>query len=390
MNLPQVSVVIPCLNESETLELCIREALEAFQKSGLSGEVVVADNGSTDNSREIAERAGAVVVPVKRRGYGAALHGGILGARGELVVFGDADCSYPFSELSKLIAPLQKGEADFVLGSRLQGTIESGAMPLLNRHIGTPVLSCAIRQLHGLPTSDCNSGMRAFRRADYEALDLRCPGMEYASEMLVRLARSGLRYKEVTIGFRKDRRSRPPHLKRWRDGWRHLRYILGTAPASGVVAIPGILGLVALLGAFVLSFQNYWAPGTELRFHSAFSLVAIALPLLLLATSLLMVRVAAVGAGIPGSAWLTRLEKWSETSAPFYWACLLFVLSAVQIGFIFDHWSERNFGSLYEIDGVIRAVVGTTLGSALLAMDLGLGLIRLFVPADTAVEPSKH
>jgi glycosyltransferase involved in cell wall biosynthesis len=203
-----ISIVIPCLNEAETIAKAVAEARRGVEESGWPGEVVVADNGSTDGSQAIATAGGARVVPVPARGYGAALNAGILSARYACVVFGDADMSYPFLEAKKLAKPILEGQADFVLGSRLGGTIAPGAMPFLNRHLGTPVLSFLIRRLFGMPTSNCNSGMRALARARYPELKLNCPGMEYASEMLVRACLSKWRYAEAPISFRKDLRSR--------------------------------------------------------------------------------------------------------------------------------------------------------------------------------------
>ena len=225
-----LSVVIPCLNECETIARAVARARAAIASTGLPGEVIVADNGSSDGSVELAQVAGARIVAVQRRGYGEALHAGISQARFTYVGFADADLSYPFDEMARLLEPLHTDRADFVLGSRLRGLIEPGAMPFLNRYLGTPVLSKCIGLVTGLWTSDCNSGMRVFRRDLYATLDLRCRGMEYASEMLIRVAACDLRFHEVPIVFHRDQRGKPPHLRRWRDGFRHLRYIVSCIP----------------------------------------------------------------------------------------------------------------------------------------------------------------
>jgi len=248
------------LNESETISRAVREAVLGIRNSGLQGEVVVADNGSSDGSQAIAIDAGARVVPASLKGYGAALDTGIRSALYDYVVFADADLSYPFAEIPSLIAPLRDTGAEFVLGSRLLGTIQSGAMPLLNRYLGTPILSLLIRRLYNIRTSDCNSGMRAVLRQRYLDLGLRCPGMEYASEMLIRVSQRNLRYAEVPISFHKDQRNRPPHLKRWRDGWRHLRFILGNATSSSVIIFPAVLSVIFLIFPLFLSFRPLWAP----------------------------------------------------------------------------------------------------------------------------------
>ncbi|MBI4424043.1 MAG: glycosyltransferase family 2 protein [Elusimicrobia bacterium] len=249
-----ISVVIPCLNEAGTLAEVIREAEEGIASTGLRGEVVVADNGSADGSQKLAEASGARVVNVPIRGYGAALHFGILGARGRWVLFGDADLSYDFRLLPRFLAHIQETDPaksmDLVLGSRLRGTIEPGAMPFLNRHLGTPVLNLAIRVFTGLSTSDCNSGMRLVRTEFYRQLPMRAPGMEWASELLIKTQILGGRYAEVPITLRPDKRGRPPHMRRWRDGWRHLKSIVLLNP-DPLIVLPSL----ALLG---LAFVQLW------------------------------------------------------------------------------------------------------------------------------------
>lgn len=221
-----LSVVLPCLNEEKSIVSCIEEIKETCDKAGLNYEIVVADNGSTDKSAELAEKAGARVAQIEKRGYGSAVNGGILAARGEIVVFADSDCSYPFSKIPQLIQPVQAGQADMVLGNRLDGFIEEGAMPFLNRYFGTPALSFMIRLLYPIKVYDCNGGMRALRKSEYPRLKLRQPGMEYASEMLIRAGQVGLKYMEIPIGLRCAHAAHVPHLRRWRDGWRHLKAIV--------------------------------------------------------------------------------------------------------------------------------------------------------------------
>lgn len=244
-----LSVVLPCLNEEKTLAKALAMAAELVASSGLRGELVVADNGSTDASRAIAAEAGARVVPVARKGYGFALLSGIRAARGRFVVMGDADATYDFREALPLVKALESG-VDLAMGSRLRGRIEPGAMPWLHRHLGTPVLTALIRLFFGLPISDCNCGMRAFTRAAFDRMRLVSGGMEFASEMLIKAARAGLVVREFPVSLLRDTRGRPPHLKAWRDGWRHLRFILLFAPHV-VFRIPGWF-LTILFGAAVL------------------------------------------------------------------------------------------------------------------------------------------
>ena len=221
-----VSVVMPCLNEQESVPWCVERAWKGIERGGLRGEVVVCDNGSVDRSVEVAERAGARVVREARRGYGRAYLTGIGASVGRIIVIGDSDCSYDFFELHRLISPLNEGY-DYVLGSRLAGTILPGAMPFLNRYLGNPVLTALLNALFRLDTSDAHSGMRAFTRSAYERMDLQCEGMEFASEIVIAAAQAGLRATEVPITYRP--RLGRSKLRRWRDGVRHVRFMFSEA-----------------------------------------------------------------------------------------------------------------------------------------------------------------
>jgi hypothetical protein len=225
----EVSVLMPCLNEAETIEVCIRKALRWFARAGVRGEVVVADNGSTDGSIEIARAAGARVVPIPMRGYGSALRGGIEAARGRFVIMGDADDSYDFSALDAHIEKLRHGY-DLVMGNRFAGGIRPGAMPPLHRYLGNPVLSWLGRLFFKSPVRDFHCGLRGFSRTAVLGLDLRTTGMEFASELVVKATLFGLKITEVPTSLSPDGRSRPPHLRSWRDGWRHLRFLLLYSP----------------------------------------------------------------------------------------------------------------------------------------------------------------
>ncbi len=238
---------MPCLNEAETIVRCVEAALSTMRAAGIDGEVIVADNGSTDGSRELAEKAGARVVAVAERGYGAALRGGFAAARGAYVVMGDADDSYDFGAIPAFAAKLDAG-ADFVMGSRFLGRIAPGAMPPLHRFLGNPVLSFLGRLFFRVPVSDFHCGIRAFRKEAIERMGLRTTGMEFASEMVVKAALFGLRIDEIPVTLRKDGRSRPPHLRTWRDGWRHLRFLLIYSP-RWLYLVPGLFltGFGALL-----------------------------------------------------------------------------------------------------------------------------------------------
>jgi hypothetical protein len=242
----EISVIMPCLNEEEAVGACVRAAREGLDRTGLRGEVLVVDNGSTDRSAAVAAAAGARVVTETRRGYGNAYLAGFAAARGPLMVMGDADSSYDFTQLDRLVAPLLAGEADYVLGSRFGGRILPGAMPWLHQYIGNPVLTAILNRLFGVRSSDAHSGMRAFTRAGYARMGLRSEGMELASEIVIAAARAGLRCVEVPITYHP--RIGASKLQSLRDGWRHLRFMLLLAPRH-LFVLPG----VALLGGGLLA-----------------------------------------------------------------------------------------------------------------------------------------
>jgi len=223
---PLISIVLPCLNEEHTLKMCLDEIHAVCKAHDLNYEIVVADNNSTDKSPSIAQENGARVAKVVDRGYGCAVNGGILAAKGDIAIMADCDFSYPFGSIPDLIAPILADDADIVLGNRLKLPMEKGAMPTLNRFVGTPMLSALIRWLYNIPVYDCNGGMRAIRTSIYPTLKLKQPGMEYASEMLLRAGITQIRYKEVPIPFRKHAKGHVPYLNPIRDGLRHLKTIL--------------------------------------------------------------------------------------------------------------------------------------------------------------------
>jgi hypothetical protein len=234
---------MPCLNEAETLAACITKAKRAFQEHAIDGEVVVADNGSTDGSQEIGTRLGARVVPVAAKGYGSALQGGIAAARGRYIIMGDSDDSYNFAAIRPFVEKLREGN-DLVMGNRFRGGIMPGAMPWKHRWIGNPVLSWVGRLFFGCPVGDFHCGLRGFSKAAYERMQLQTTGMEFASEMVIKSTLMRMKIAEVPTVLHKDGRSRPPHLRSWRDGWRHLRFMLLFSP-RWLFLIPGI-GLFAL------------------------------------------------------------------------------------------------------------------------------------------------
>jgi glycosyltransferase involved in cell wall biosynthesis len=255
----ELSVVIPCLNEEKTLPDCIAIAKNAMRKAGINGEVVISDNGSTDKSVKVAQENGARVVHAARKGYGNAIISGMRGAKGKFLIMGDADGSYDFNDIPKFIAPLREG-ADFVMGSRIKGTIHQGAMPFLNRHLGTPVLTSLINLFFKSKISDVNCGLRALTKKAFDRLNLKAGGMELASEMVIKACLAKLQIVEVPTSLSPDNRDRAPHLRPFRDGWRHLRFILLFAP-TWLFLIPGLISLVTgstiMVSILLLNLKNF-------------------------------------------------------------------------------------------------------------------------------------
>jgi glycosyltransferase involved in cell wall biosynthesis len=278
----ELTILMPCLNEAETLAICIAKARAYLERSGVQGEVLIADNGSTDGSQAIAAAAGARVVPIAEKGYGSALLGGIRAAHGRFVIMGDSDDSYDFSDLDAFVGKLRDGHA-LVMGNRFKGGIKSGAMPPLHRYLGNPVLTAIGRMFFHSPCGDFHCGLRGFDREAILGLDLQAPGMEFASEMVVKATIQGLNITEVPTTLSPDGRSRPPHLRSWRDGWRHLRFLLLFSPrwlflypglgllASGVAAMAWLLPAprVVLGVTFDIHTLFYASLAVVVGFHSA-------------------------------------------------------------------------------------------------------------------------
>lgn len=252
----ELSILMPCLNEAETLEICIEKAQKSLGELNIAGEVIIADNGSTDGSQEIATKMGARVIPVPAKGYGSALMGGIVAARGVYIIMGDADDSYDFSNLGAFVEKL-RGGWDLVMGNRFQGGIKPGAMPPLHKYLGNPVLTWVGRLFFSSPAGDFHCGLRGFRRDAILKLDLQTTGMEFASEMVVKASVYKLRIAEVPTVLSPDGRSRPPHLRTWRDGWRHLRFLLLYSP-RWLFLYPGVALMIwgLIVGIWLL-------PGTQ-------------------------------------------------------------------------------------------------------------------------------
>jgi len=358
----ELTILMPCLNEAETLATCIRKARAFLDRARIAGEVLIADNGSSDGSQQIAAESGADVVPVAQKGYGAALLGGIAAARGRYIIMGDADDSYDFGALEAFVSRLRDG-ADLVMGNRFQGGIEPGAMPVLHRYLGNPVLSFIGRLFFRIKTGDFHCGLRGFNAESIRKLDLQTSGMEFASEMVVRSALAGLRIEEVPTTLKPDGRSRPPHLRTWRDGWRHLKFLLVYSP-RWLFFIPGtaLLGLGALLGALLI-----FGPLRVIN-NLSLDLNTFVAACFMVVTGVQLLTFGAISryyAGITGllppnrrSDWLTRTISTDRLAAN---AGICFVGGALFFGYAVSRWASLGFGPLDDAEIPRFVVLGLSL-----------------------------
>lgn len=351
----EVSILMPCLNEAETLKTCIDKAHSWAKNSDTKTEVIIADNGSTDGSQQIAIDAGARVVDVPARGYGSALYAGAKSAKSKYIIMGDSDDSYDFSKLDPFMEGLRNGN-QLVMGNRFAGGIEPGAMPWKNKHIGNPVLSWIGRVLFGIPIRDFHCGLRGFTKEAFDNMDLRTTGMEFASEMVIKAQLLGMKIAEVPTTLSKDGRSRPPHLKPWRDGWRHLRFMFSLSPKF-LFTVPGAtlatLGLVIyvplLLGPVNLG-------DIQLSVNSLF--IAQALLILGFVSIVLgaAIRIFAMREGLLPT---NKLISTFRTTPIFEVGTLLGLIQVAGAAILgldaINHWADSSFGQLPP-DEIIRQI----------------------------------
>ena len=358
----ELTILMPCLNEAETLAVCIGKAQAFLQREGIAGEVLIADNGSTDGSQAIAAGLGARVVPVPARGYGAAVVGGIAHARGRFVIMGDADDSYDFSALQAFVGRLRDG-AELVMGNRFKGGIEPGAMPPLHRYLGNPVLSFIGRLFFRIGAGDFHCGLRGFDTEAIRRLDLQTTGMEFASEMVVRSALAGLRIEEVPTTLKPDGRSRPPHLRTWRDGWRHLKFLLMYNP-RWLFFIPGAIlaGLGTLFAALLLFGPLVVVNNISLDLNTfmaaCFMIVA---GVQLLTFGVISRNYAEMTGILPGNArshWLARTVSTDRLAAN---AAICFAGGTLFFGYAVVRWAQLDFGPLDDSEIARIVVLGLTL-----------------------------
>ena len=365
MNGPlELTILMPCLNEAETIARCIEKAKAGLERSGVPGEILIADNGSTDGSQAIAEKLGARVVAVRAKGYGNALRGGIEAARGRWIVMGDADDSYDFSEVDRFVKKFQAGD-ELVMGCRLSsggGRIMPGAMPWKNRWIGNPVLTTIGRVFFKCPAHDFHSGLRGFTKAAYDKMELQTTGMEFASEMAIKGTLRGLKIAEVPITLHKDGRSRPPHLKPWRDGLRHLRFMLLYSP-RWLFLIPGLLLSAAGLAVVAaLSLGDVRLGGVELNVGTlAVAGMTVTIGFQLVAFAF-FTKVFAISEGLlpedpklTGAFRIFTLEKGIILGLLVLLAGVILLARAVWV------WHEAGFGLLRPEENLRRLIPAATL-----------------------------
>lgn len=383
----QLTILMPCLNEAETLGTCIRKANAWIARSGVEAEVLIADNGSTDGSQALAQSLGARVVAVSQRGYGSALYHGSLAAQGQWIIMADSDDSYDFSALDPFVAKLREGY-DLVMGNRFLGGIAPGAMPWKNRYIGNPVLTWIGRLLFDCPAKDFHCGLRGFRKDAFLRMDLRTTGMEYASEMVIKATLFGMRICEVPTTLSPDGRSRPPHLRPWRDGWRHLRFMLLFSP-RWLFAIPGTLVLLSsLVVYFALLFGPVTIRGVVFDIHTLlFAEAGVILGSLALSTGV-AVRLFGMREGLLRR---HRLLDWVRRSPILETGGglgLMLLVTGLVMGWLaFSEWATSGFGRLIPGD-VIRQVSFSTLlfieGGIVLMTSLLIGFLSLPIRRDAA------
>ena len=351
-NAIEVSIIMPCLNEAETLETCIRKAQWFIKENDLAGEVIIADNGSNDGSQEIANRLNARVVSIPTKGYGSALKGGIEAAKGKYIIMGDADDSYDFSNLNPFVKKLRNGY-DLVMGNRFKGGIESGAMPFLHRYLGNPVLTTIGKLLFNSPCNDFHCGLRGFRRDAISSLELQTTGMEFASEMVVKATLHKMQITEVPTVLSPDGRSRPPHLNTWRDGWRHLRFLLMYSP-RWLFFYPGIF---LILAGLLATLSLLPSPKVHSLLYSS-TAMTIGFQVVMFA---LFTKVFGMGEGLlPEDRRFDRLFKYINLETGLISGCILLAMGTVASVYAFGIWGQNDFGSLNPTQTMPIVIPGVT------------------------------
>jgi glycosyltransferase involved in cell wall biosynthesis len=377
---PELSVVMPCLNEAETLAICIKKAQSFFERENVRGEVVIADNGSTDGSIKIAEDLKARVVHVKEKGYGNALIGGITAANGTYVMMGDADDSYDFSNMMPYLLKLREGY-DLVMGNRFKGGIEKGAMPFLHKYLGNPVLSFIGRLFFQSKIGDFHCGLRGFSKVAFTEMELKTTGMEFASEMIVKASLKDMKIAEVPTTLSVDGRTRPPHLNTWRDGWRHLRFLVLYSP-KWLFYYPGfLLFFFGLIASAILVYQPLTIGNVTFDVHT----------LLFTSVSLLigfqfivfygLTKVFTVENGLlPKSKKYDKQFEFINLEKGLIVGALLIIIGVVLSILAYNYWQDLNFGDITNSNTlriVIPAITSMLLGVQVILFSLFFSILGL-------------
>lgn len=376
----ELSILMPCLNEAETLPTCILKAQSSLKKLNITGEIIIADNGSTDDSRAIATQMGARVIAVPTKGYGSALMGGIAAARGKYIIMGDADDSYDFANLEPFFQNLRAGY-DFVIGNRFKGGIQARAMPLLHRYLGNPVLTGMGRLFFHSPCGDFHCGLRGFSKSAIQKLDLRTTGMEFATETVVKATLYKLRIAEVPTTLARDGRSRPPHLRSWRDGWRHLRFMLLYSP-RWLFLYPGLLLMIlgALASGWLLVGPRV-VEGVTLDVHTLlYAAMAIVMGFQMVVFAV-FTKVFAISEGLlPEDQRLNKLFRYIKLETGLLVGSLLLVVGVIMSVYALNYWGAKFFGPLNPsktLRLVIPAVTLITLGLETILSSFFLSILGL-------------
>ena len=376
----ELSIVLPCLNEAETIGICLKKAAKFLQENKINGELVVGDNDSSDGSQEIALSFGARVVDVKLRGYGAALDGAIRTARGKYIIMGDADNSYDFSNIMPFVEKLRDGY-DLVMGNRFQGGISPGAMPPLHKYFGNPLLTAIGRFFFRSNCKDFHCGLRGFNRQSILALNLQTKGMEFASEMVVKATLAKLKTTEVPITLQPDGRSRPPHLRSWRDGWRHLRFLLMYSP-RWLFLLPGVLLIVLGIALFFLLLLRPLSIGTVTldnhTFLFASGFLIIGYQALIFA---MLTKIFAITAGLlPEDPTLKKAFKYFTLEVGLLFGAALILIGLCLSIFSIYHWRLAGFGPIEASKSMRLVIPGVTclvLGSQTILSSFFLSILGL-------------
>ncbi|MDX2190286.1 MAG: glycosyltransferase [Bacteroidota bacterium] len=376
----ELSIVMPCLNEAETLEICVRKASDFLKNNNVNGEIIVADNGSTDGSIEIAQQWGARVVHIPRKGYGSALIGGFTAAEGKYIIMGDSDDSYDFSELNPFLHKIREG-FDVVMGNRFKGGIQKGAMPFLHYWLGNPVLSFIGRLFFNSRIGDFHCGLRCFTKEAFLKMDLQTTGMEFATEMIVKAQLLQMKVTEVPTKLYPDGRSRPPHLRTWRDGWRHLRFMLLYSPAW-LFLYPGLL--LMLTGVFVGSFIVFTPVHLGKTYFDINTLIYMGLFVIVgfqtVSFFLISKTYAVTHNLLPTDKNLEKFMRIFSLEMGLLIG-LGFLVVGIVISFLaLSNWEQANFGQLdprQSIRWVLPAIVSILLGVQFLLTSFFIGIMGL-------------